>query len=108
MEYIKVKEICTTTQGVQLSKSCQISDMKEGYIPYLYIADFKDNTNPKYVEDRYKEKIVTDKDLVMANTGSPGTIFKGKYGVLSNNLFKISFDNNLFNRDFLYYYFFLL
>ena len=105
MEYVKLKEVCTTTQGVQISKAYQISEKEEDYIPYLYIADFKDTNDSKYVKNNYKEKIVTSNDLVMANTGSPGAVFKGKYGVLSNNLFKISFDNDLYNRDFLYYYF---
>lgn len=104
MEYKKLKDVCTTTQGIQISKEQQIESMKEGYIPYLYIADFKGNSDKKYVEYKYDAKIVTEDDLVMANTGTPGAVFKGKYGVLSNNLFKISFDTNVYNRDFLYYY----
>ncbi len=45
---------------------------------------------------------ITRDDLVMANTGSPGRVFKGKDGILSNNLFKISFDLNVVDRDYLY------
>lgn len=104
MEYKNLKELCTTTQGVQISKEKQIDKFEDGYIRYLYIADFKDDNEKKYVENKYKEKIVTESDLVMANTGSPGAVFKGKKGVLSNNLFKISFDINYLNRDYLYYY----
>lgn len=104
MEYIKLKDICTTTQGTQISKENQYENLNEGLIRYLYIADFKEDNDIKYVKDVYKEKIVSEDDLVMANTGSPGAVFKGKYGVLSNNLFKISFDRNVLIRDFLYYY----
>ena len=104
MNYSKLKDICITTQGVQISKDKQINKFKEGYIKYLYIADFKGENEEKFVENVYPEKIVTKNDLVMANTGSPGAVFKGIKGVLSNNLFKISFDRNILDRDFLYYY----
>ncbi len=40
------------------------------------------------------------------NTGNTaGEIYKGKCGILSNNLFKVSFDKNVFNVEYLYYYF---
>ena len=104
MNYSKLKDICITTQGIQISKDKQINKFKEGYIKYLYIADFKGENEEKFVENVYPEKIVTENDLVMANTGSPGAVFKGINGVLSNNLFKISFDRNILDRDFLYYY----
>lgn len=104
MEYIKLKDICETTQGTQIPKSNQYETFGDGLIRYLYIADFKDDKDIKYVEDKYDEKIVSEDDLVMANTGSPGAVFKGKYGVLSNNLFKISFDRTKLDKDFLYYY----
>lgn len=104
MEYIKLKDVCKTTQGIQISKENQKTNFEDGLRRYLYIADFKSDDDLKYVIDNYDEKIVTEKDLVMANTGSPGAVFKGKEGILSNNLFKISFDNKKINRDFLYYY----
>ena len=104
MNYSKLKDICITTQGIQISKDKQINKFKEGYIKYLYIADFKGENEEKFVENVYPEKIVTENDIVMANTGSPGAVFKGINGVLSNNLFKISFDRNILDRDFLYYY----
>ena len=43
-------EVCTATQGVQITKSNQISNAKEGYKRYLYISDFK---HDKKLEIRY-------------------------------------------------------
>ena len=99
---VRLKELCETTQGVQIPLIDQIDYNKPNYKRYLYISDFKNNTKQLFVEDKYPSKVVTENDLVMANTGSPGTVFKGKNGVLSNNLFKISFDNKVLFRDYLY------
>lgn len=99
---VDIGDICTTTQGVQISKS-ETSDrpFKGGY-RYLYIADFLSDKNLSFVADKFDSKKVSVQDLVMANTGSPGRVFKGKDGILSNNLFKISFDKNVVDRDYLY------
>lgn len=104
MKFIKLKEICSAAQGVQIPKSKQIDSDADGYIRYLYIADFKDNGKRKYVKDIYRQKVVNAGDLIMANTGTPGVVFRGRHGVLSNNLFKINFDQSLLNRDYLFYY----
>ncbi len=97
-------DVCETTQGIQLAKSEQIFQTGPDYTRYLYISDFYSDKKLKYVKDQYPAKVVTENDLIMANTGSPGMVFKGIQGVLSNNLFKITFDQNILNRDYLYYY----
>ena len=99
-----LEEVCTATQGVQISKSNQISTAKEGYKRYLYISDFKHDKNLKYVEDIYPKKVVTTNDLIVSNTGSQGEVYRGIEGILSNNLFKVSFDATLMDKDFLFYF----
>lgn len=103
IQKVKISKFCNTTQGIQIPKSEQLDIYREGYKRYLYIEDFKNEKQIKYVQDKYPLKEVTERDLVMANTGTPGAVFKGKSGILSNNLFKISFDTNIINRDFLFY-----
>jgi type I restriction enzyme S subunit len=99
---VKLGDVCTTTQGVQITKADTQDIEFEGGYRYLYIADFMSDKKLSFVADNYDHKKVTKNDLVMANTGSPGRVFKGKSGILSNNLFKISFDNALVDRDYLY------
>jgi len=102
---MKLNEITTSTQGVQIPKSKQISEKLKGFNRYLYISDFNHDNNLKYVEDIFPHKIVTVDDLIMANTGATcGRVYMGKVGILSNNLFKISFDKDIINRDFLFKY----
>lgn len=99
---VKLGDVCTTTQGVQIPKAETSDTIYQGGYRYLYIADFISDQNLCFVDDVYENKKVTEYELVMANTGSPGRVFKGKDGILSNNLFKISFDNRILDRDYLY------
>mgnify|MGYP003636141321 CR=1 FL=1 len=99
---VKLADICTTTQGVQITKANTKDKAYDGGYRYLYIADFISNKKLSFVDDVFDHKKVTENDLVMANTGSPGRVFKGKKGILSNNLFKISFDLKVVDRNYLY------
>src|SRR3989338_782918 len=98
-------EIVKTTQGVQIVKNLQIKKPRIGFKRYLYISDFDHEKNLKYVEDKYPTKIVIKNDLIVVNTGaSAGKIFRGVDGILSNNLFKVSFDDKILSADFIYYF----
>ena len=101
----KLKDICTATQGIQISKSNQIKSFKKGYLRYLYISDFSNDKNIKYIENKHPKKIVKRSDIIVVNTGaSAGSIFRGIEGILSNNLFKVSANKKLIDKDFLYYF----
>ena len=103
-EVYELGKLCAFTQGVQISLDETLRIEKEGYIRYLYINDFSSEKNLRFIKDDFPTKIVTDKDLVMANTGhSAGTIFRGKHGVLSNNAFKISIKKHI-KSEYLFYY----
>ena len=95
------------TQGTQIPMSEQVGEYQQGYYRYLYIRDLKYNDdNWIYVQDRYDDKKLTDKDLVVVNTGNTaGEIYYGKDGILSNNLFKVSFDSEILNTNYMYAYF---
>ena len=102
---VTLGDVCKTTQGIQISKSNQENKLLHNYKRYLYISDFKNEKNLKYVENIYPEKIVTEKDLIVVNTGaSAGDIFRGIDGILSNNLFKVSFDDKIIDPDFIFYF----
>lgn len=104
-EGLSLADCCTTTQGVQIPKSQQINEPRDGYKRYLYISDFDHDKKLKFIKDEHFKKVVSPNDLVVANTGaSAGAIFKGIDGILSNNLFKVSFDTEALNKDFLYYF----
>ena len=102
-----VSEYCKMTQGTQIPMSEQRTDYQQGYYRYLYIRDLKYNDdNWIYVRDKYDDKKLTSKDLVVVNTGNTaGEIYYGKDGILSNNLFKVSFDSNVLDTTYMFAYF---
>ena len=91
---LTLRDICQATQGVQIPKSAQINKPKKNFKRYFYISDFTNDKKLKYVENKYPKKNFTPRDLIVSNTGSHGEIFRGKEGILSNNLFKVTFDKN--------------
>lgn len=97
-------DVCEATQGVQIPKSEQSPTLLSGYRRYLYISDFESDKNLKYVPDTYPKKLVTTDDIIVANTGSAGKIFRGIDGILSNNLFKVSFNSGKVDRDFIFFF----
>jgi len=102
-DLILLGSICEFIQGIQIPFYDMYSERKKNSIRYLYIQDFESDNNKKFVDNIFPNKIVTENDLVMANTGYyAGNSFKGKDGVLSNNAFKITFDKNLLLKDFLF------
>jgi type I restriction enzyme S subunit len=100
----RLGDVCEATQGVQIPKSEQSPIMLTGYRRYLYISDFESEKNLKYVRDEHPKKLVTPSDIIVANTGSAGKIFRGIDGVLSNNLFKVSFDPAKVDGDFIFFF----
>ena len=102
-----VNEYCKMTQGTQIPMSEQISEYQQGYYRYLYIRDLKYiDSDWIYVQDKYDDKKLTEKDLVVVNTGNTaGEIYYGKDGILSNNLFKVSFDTEVLNTTYMFAYF---
>jgi type I restriction enzyme S subunit len=101
-------DLCTFTQGVQIADKDTVKTHQEGYIRYIYIRDLFTDKYPVYVKDEYPKKILNWGDIVMVNTGNTsGYVYRAKEGVLCNNAFKISVQENkneLLDKEFLWVY----
>lgn len=101
----QMKEIAEFRQGFQIPASQQISNEKEGYLRYLYISDFLNDKNALYVKNCESFYHIREKDICVANTGATcGKAFRGKEGILSNNMFKIFFSPEI-NEDYAWQFF---
>ena len=98
----RLGDVFSFKQGYQIPFKEQIKIKEKGYVRYLYISDFFSDKNLLYVKDDGKEKI-TETDITVANTGNTaGSFYRGKSGILSNNMFNIQNDEKVVTNDFLF------
>lgn len=104
MEYKKLGEICSLRQGFQVPIGEQSNEYTEGYVRFIRIVDYTQNTdNFRYVKDNPKYYHVKPEDIVMVRYGAAGEIGFGIEGVIANNLFLIEPVISI-NKKFLIYY----
>lgn len=98
----KLRDIATFSQGKQVGIKNQIKEPREGYVRFIRIVDYTQNTDDiRYVLDPGARYIVDEDDIVMVRYGSPGLIGRGIKGVIANNLFQINIEIDALTKDFL-------
>ena len=103
----KFQDVSNVNQGLQIA----ISERKKKpgknrlkYITVQHLNNPKDNRYTYYVENP-RDSVVCDKnDILMTRTGNTGEVITNILGVFHNNFFKVDFDRELLNKDFLFYY----
>ena len=100
-----IRDLVTFKQGVQVAVPDQIESMKEGYVRFLRIINYTQNsTEFKFIQDPGSSKHVAPDDVVMVRYGAPGYVGRGLSGVLANNLFRVIPLDDRVSKDYLYYY----
>jgi type I restriction enzyme S subunit len=105
-EMKKLEDVCIFTQGMQVPIEEQSMKKEEGYLRFLRIIDFTQGTDePRYVKCNNERYILHDQEIAMVRYGTPGFVCYGKYGVIANNLFKITPTNkDMFDFNFLHHW----
>ena len=98
-------EIASFSQGIQVGLEQHLTEQKLGYVRFIRIVDYTQNTDDiRYVPDPGEKYYVKEDDIVMVRYGTPGLIGRGKSGVIANNLFKITIETKELSNDFLCLY----
>ena len=104
MERKKLGDFCKLRQGFQVPLPNQETELKDGYVRFIRIVDYTQETNDiRYVKDSEKFYHVKPDDVVMVRYGAAGEVGHGISGVIANNMFLIDPLINI-NKDYLYYY----
>ena len=98
----KLGEVASFSQGIQVGLEHHLSEPKEGYVRFIRIVDYTQNTNDlRYIPDPGAKYFVNKDDIVMVRYGTPGLIGRGKAGVIANNLFRIKIEKKDLTNDYL-------
>lgn len=97
-------EVVRLEQGLCFNKKTNHLMAEKG-IPLLRIADLVNNTQTKFVdEERVPKKFIAyPQDIIYSRTGQVGLVFKGKFGVVHNNCFRVIPQEGI-ERDYVYWY----
>ncbi len=101
-----IGELVTLRQGFAINaKSKHYISKEPTSLALLRIADMKSGSREIYVkEDIPKNFIALPQDIVYTRTGNVGLVFRNNYGVVHNNCFTVTpNDERTLSRDFLYY-----
>lgn len=102
---LKMKNVSQINQGLQIA----IKNRKryEGQNRHVYITiQYLNNPvkNLEYIENPPNSVIVKRDDVIFTRTGNTGQIVTNVEGVFHNNFFKVDYDRNKVNKEYLVYY----
>ena len=101
-EIKKLGEIASFSQGIQVGLEHHLSEPKEGYVRFIRIVDYTQNTDDiRYIPNPGEKYFINEDDIVMVRYGAPGLIGRGKAGVIANNLFRIKIERKDLTNDYL-------
>lgn len=105
-EKVNIGELVTLRQGFAINKKTNHHMSEEPTsLCLLRIGDMKDGSFSIYVKDTIPEKFIAkETDIIYTRTGQVGLVFRRQYGVIHNNCFTVTSNNeDLLNQAFLYY-----
>lgn len=92
-------------QGLQIPISERLLKQIKGSYFYITNEFLKEGSLNKYfVLNPSLSVLCKDDDVLMTRTGNTGQVVTGVTGVFHNNFFKIRFDRDIANKDFLVYF----
>lgn len=101
-----IGNVVTLMQGFAINaKSKHYMSDTPTRLPLLRIADMKNGTKEVFVKEDIPQRfIASNEDIIYTRTGNVGLVFRNNYGVVHNNCFTVTpQDERELSRDYLYY-----
>ena len=100
-----LSDIAKYSQGKQIPIQLQYEEKNDSLIRFIRIVDYTSNWSqpPRYVLKDSKYHIKSD-DIIMIRYGTPGKVFRGHEGLIANNMFKISVNEDIIDKGFAFWY----
>ena len=77
-EIKKLGEVADFSQGIQVGLKEHLTKSKVGYVRFIRIVDYTQNTDDiRYVPNPGEKYFVNEDDIVMVRYGTPGLIGRG-------------------------------
>ena len=103
MRKVEFGEIATFSQGQQVSIPDQKTEKFDGCDTFLRIVNYTQNSNDfRYIPKQSHKHHVSTDDIIMVRYGAVGFVGRGLSGVLANNMFKINFDKDQVDGNYLF------
>ena len=104
-EEVNFGELSEFQQGVQVDVEFQTKEPKEGFIKFIRIENYTQNsTDFRYIpQNLSSNKFISDNEIAIVRYGATaGFIGRGFNGVLANNLFKLLTNKKLLDTEYLF------
>ena len=90
-EKVKLQELCTVNQGLQVAISNRFKSPAPNRYMYITVQFLKNKEDNQYYIENPDEQVICHKDdILVTRTGSTGVIISGVEGCFHNNFFKVN------------------
>ena len=103
---VEIGSVVTLRQGFAINKNTKHHMSEEPTnLPLLRIADMKDGSQNVFVKDTIPSHFIAkSEDIIYTRTGQVGLVFTKQFGVIHNNCFTVTpNDEGVLSRKYLYY-----
>ncbi|MGB1102287.1 MAG: restriction endonuclease subunit S [Crocinitomicaceae bacterium] len=97
--------ICNLQQGLQIPFDDRFFEKVENSYEYITTQSIHKPDQPRqYVQNPKESVICYEDDIIYGRTGNTGEVVTNVHGVFHNNFFRIDFNREVLNKDFLVWY----
>jgi len=100
-EVKELGQICRVNQGLQIPIEERLKEYEPNSKIYITIQYLNNGKEVEYIKNYNESVCCIEDDILMTRTGNTGIVIYGVNGVFHNNFFKIKYDRNLIDRNYL-------